>query len=409
MTASSVQQAGDESEKRRVVFVDDDPLVLRSIKRLMKRRLATWDLVFAESGEDALARMRDVPVDVIVSDLNMGRMDGAALLQRVQQETPDVVRVVLSGSTSREEACLTTRVAHQFLAKPFDSDALSETLQRAAAMRSLLDDSVLRALVGGDNTLPAVPRLYVELTEVLRREDASLADVAMLIEQEPAIAARMMQVTSSAFLGRRMPPRTVRDAVVFLGVTVVKSLVLTHRVVTKFSADVPGFSAEDVQMHGLRTAALASEILSNTPHMEQAFLVGMLHVIGRMVLAARAPKRYAKVLQAAQDEQLSLPAAERAAFGATHAEVAGFLLGLWGLPHSIVDAVVHCHRASSYGDEPLGLGAAVYFATRLVADPDVAIGACGDEQDGIDDGLVERLGVGDSLPSWRFAARSLVG
>lgn len=393
---------------RRVVFVDDDPLVLRSIRRLMSRSLASWDLVFASSGDEALAAMAAAPVDVVVSDLNMGQMDGAALLQQVQDQAPEVVRIILSGSTSREEACLTTSVAHQFLAKPFDSSELSATLTRALSMRGILGDDRLRQLVAGANELPAVPALYVALTEILRRDDASLVDVAALVEQDPAASARMMQLTCSSFIGRRTPPRNIREAVIYVGVKVVKALVLTHHIVTQFKTRLPGVSADQVQEHGTRTGALASLMLAGSDLADDAFLAGMLHGVGRLLLASRTPRRYRQVLQVHTRDGVSLARAERDLLGASHAEVGAYLFGLWGLPHSIVDAVATCHRPTAIQGDDLGVAAAVYLASRLIDDPDAPVSACGDDHQHLDAGLVERLGGTTALEGWRAAARQLL-
>lgn len=373
----------------------------------MKRNLATWDLHFAESGAEALDVMAAHPVDIVVSDLNMGRMNGAVLLRQVQESCPEIVRIVLSGSTSREEACQTASSAHQFLGKPFDSKDLSSTLRRAASLRTILDSKELRRLVAGKNELPSVPEIYLRLTEVLADTDASLAEVAELVERDPGVSARLMQLTSSAFVGRRALPQNVRQAVICAGTTMIRALVLTHHIVVSYQPRVPGFSIEDVQGHGLRTAMLAAGMLASSEQQNQAFLAGMLHVVGRLVLASRAPSAYRDVMKAHAGSDVSLADAERARFGATHAEVGAYLLGLWGIQHEIVEAVASVHTPNDIQDTRIGPASAVHVASRLAMDPETAISADQGDAGPISAELIERIGCEDRVPAWREAARSM--
>lgn len=392
----------------RVVFVDDDPLVLRSIRRLMERRLKAWDLGFFETGAEALESIRENPADVVVSDLNMGRMDGAVLLKRVQEATPQVVRIVLSGSTSRTEACQTASSAHQFLSKPFDSKTLADTLRRAASMRSILDSPALRKLVAGKNELPTLPETYLELTELLASDDASLAELAGLVERDPGLAARLMQLTSSAFIGRREPPANVRQAVIYAGTTMIKALVLTHHIVEQYRPKVATFSMQEVQQHALRTAAIASEMLASSEAQGEGFLGGMLHLVGRVVLATRAPAAYQEVLRMWDEEGVTIAAAERSILGATHAEVGAYLFGLWGLPHAVVESVALANRPAEIRDTSIGPVSAVHIASRLAVDPDRELGVGGESSLAIDRALVDRVGVAGRLPAWRARARSVI-
>ncbi len=389
------------SASRRVVFVDDDPLVLRSIRRLMTRRLETCDLVFAGSGDEALELMQGSDVDIIVTDLNMDQMDGATLLQRVQDNAPEVVRIVLSGSCRLEEGAV-TRVAHQCVAKPFNGKLLGTTLMRALALRELLEDVTLRKLVAGRNELPSVPAVYLDLLEALDRETTSITRVVSLVQQDPGLAARILQLASSAFLGRVVPPRSIRDAVVFLGFKAIKAFVLTHRIVEMYRPSIPGLSIDAIQDHALRTGALARDIVGESAGAEKVFMAGMLHGLGRLVLAGRFPRRYAAVLRAAAAEELPLAKVERDMLGASHAEVGAYLLGLWGIDPDVVEAVARCQTPSRIAEG--GLPSALYLASRLAADPESPVGDHGDDDPGIDAELVARIAAAPDLQTWRLKA-----
>jgi DNA-binding NarL/FixJ family response regulator len=157
-----------------VLFVDDDTRVLDGLRRLLYEHRNDWAMAFALGGEAALRALEDAagtdaaraaaPFDVVVTDLRMPGMDGAALLRTVHARWPRVVRIVLSGQTDQATMLRTVRVAHQCLAKPCDAGVLHDAVTRAFRLRDLLSDEALRTIVGGVDALPhPPPRLAANL------------------------------------------------------------------------------------------------------------------------------------------------------------------------------------------------------------------------------------------------------
>src|SRR5260221_321063 len=280
--------------KARIVFVDDDELVLRSIRRLLRGKEKDWDVLFFQDGHAALRELDRAAVDVIVSDVQMSTMGGGKLLSAVQDRHPDVSRIVLTGETDLRFVYRTVPFAHQYLAKPFDAANLDFTLRRACALRSLLINTSIRAVVGRSNDLPAAPTTYFELTRALRSEDASTALVASIIERDVGIAARVMQVVSSSFFGTPRNVSTIAAAVGFLGLDTIRTLVLASEMVRTFQPQgtLGAFSIETFAEHGLRTAKLARAILAASTAADGAFVAGLLHRVGQLVLASRVPHRF---------------------------------------------------------------------------------------------------------------------
>ncbi len=102
----------------RVLFVDDDPNVLESLRHLLRRRQREWEMEFVLSGAEALAMMASQPFDAIVTDMQMPEMDGVELLERVKRQHPGTARVVLSGHAGRTAVLRSLSLAHRFLSKP---------------------------------------------------------------------------------------------------------------------------------------------------------------------------------------------------------------------------------------------------------------------------------------------------
>jgi CheY-like chemotaxis protein len=122
------------SGKKRILFVDDDPLILAGIRSVFYRERHRWELVFATGGEEALAELERGAFDVVVSDLRMPGIDGLALLARVRETSPATARVMLSGSADRDEIG-TSPAVEELLRKPCDARTMRSTLERMLERR----------------------------------------------------------------------------------------------------------------------------------------------------------------------------------------------------------------------------------------------------------------------------------
>jgi HD-like signal output (HDOD) protein len=395
--------------RARIVFVDDDELVLRSIRRLLRGKEKDWDLVFLTDGYAALRELDRSPVDVLVSDVQMATMGGSKLLAAIQERHPDVARIVLSGETDPRVVYRTVPFAHQYLTKPFDAANLAHTLRRACALRSLLTNASIRSVVGRSNDLPAAPATYLELTQTLKNPEATTRQVASIVERDIGISARVLQVVSSSFFGAPRSVSTIAAAVGYLGLDTVRTLVLACEIVRTFSpgSALDSFSIDQLEEHGLRTGRLARAMVGPSLSADDAFVAGLLHRVGQLVLASRVPHRFAEVLDSSAKSGKCLLDAEHEVLGVSHAQVGAYLLGLWGLRQRVVEAVAYYPHPERL-DPVFGIPAAVHVASILVKDPNAPIGAePTDEMNAVPADYLERLGVLEHLPEWRTMAAGM--
>jgi HD-like signal output (HDOD) protein len=393
--------------------VDDDELILRSIERVLKRHAqeAGWELHFVADGETALDRLEHAAFDVILVDGHMPRMSGLSLLRRVREANPGVVRILLSGNTSLDVLRTALPLAHQFIAKPCDAQLLKTTLDNACALRSILTQPELRQMVGGSNELPSAPRTYVEITNALSNPNASSRTVAEIVERDIAISSRVIQLVSSGLYGLPRPVSSVGGAVAFLGIEVIKAIVLSIEVSKMFpvSQAIPEFSIDALQKRSLAAAQLAKRLLGHEAGGEAVMIAGMLQDLGQLVFAARAPQRFGIALSTSVRGKVPLYEAELELFGATHAEVGAYLLGLWGLPAKIVQAVAS-HLEPMPGGRTLDANAALYVANLLSVNPDVpALDEVPARTIAIDLSYLRSIGVAHQLEDWRRIARDMAG
>jgi HD-like signal output (HDOD) protein/ActR/RegA family two-component response regulator len=400
-----------EADVRRILFVDDDDLILRSIERVLKRHAleSSWELHFVSDGDVALERLECAPFDVVLVDAHMPRMSGTTLLRRVQELYPGIVRILLSGHTGLDMLRTTLPLAHQFLAKPCDAQLLRDTLENACGIRSILDRPELRQLVGSSNELPSAPRTYVELTNALSNPHASSRTVAEIVERDIAIAARVLQLVSSGFYGLPRQVSSIGGAVAFLGIEVIKAIVLSVEVSKMFaiSQAIPGFSIDALQKRSLAAATLAKRLLGHESGGDNLLIAGMLQDVGQLIFAARAPQRFSIALSASARAKTPLYEAELELFGSTHAELGGYLLGLWGLPSKVVQTVAH-HLEPIAGARVFDAAAALHVANLLSVNPDVAaLEQVPARTIALDLSYLRTLGVAHQLEDWRRIAREM--
>lgn len=390
-----------------LLFVDDEVRVLQGLQRQLRNMRNEWDMNFVEGGRKALEFMDARPVDVLVSDMMMPEMDGAELLIEVSKRHPNTIRIVLSGHAERESVLRLVGPAHQYLSKPCDAEELRCAVARAFALRDLLTNDNLKQLATRIKSLPAVPAIYQQLTNELRKEDASMEQIGEIISHDVGMTAKILQLVNSAFFGLPQPISNPGEAVMYLGLSTVRSLVLSLQVFSQFkNPNLAGFSLNALADHCWTTAVFARRIArterSDTKVIDQCFLAGLLHDIGRIILADGLPEQYAKVWNEARGKQLPLSQVEQSQFGATHADVGAYLLGLWGLPNPIVEAVALHHTPGlcvSPGFSPLAaVHVANAFAHEKAGAPASAIQ--------IDNDYLTKFGLADRLQDWRDACFS---
>ncbi len=380
----------------RVLFVDDDPNVLESLRHLLRRRQREWEMEFVLSGAEALAMMASQPFDAIVTDMQMPEMDGVELLERVKRQHPGTARVVLSGHAGRTAVLRSLSLAHRFLSKPCDARTIVSVVDATLQLQRLLNDTTLRTFVGQLGSLPPAPETFMKLTRVLESEHVTGAALSAIVESDPATAAKVLQLMNSAFFGLTRPVTSIQQAIGYLGVDLLKGLVLSIYVFdTSVPCPPPGLSLTALRGHSMVVARLA-RALAGPSHGEAAFAAGVVHDIGKIVLGVGRPDIFGRLVRLTADGR-SFIAAEKEMARVTHAEIGAYLLGMWGLPFDIVEATAFHHQPSAV---PAG-------DRRLLAALHVADALAHHREDQIDQGFLAAAGLADEFNTWRRIAAEL--
>jgi len=394
---------------RHVLFVDDDRDLLDGLRDALRPRRKEWRMTFVEGGEDALVVLDREPVDIVVSDLRMPGMDGAALLAQVARIQPGAVRIVLSGHADPETIGRVAAVAHRILVKPSPIEVVARVIERSCVLLDVTGEVQLIRAAAGACVLPSPSETYVELAEMLARTDTTAEQVAIALEHDIAMAAKVLQLANSAYFGASVAVTSLRGAVALLGHDTLRALVVSVEAFAQFDvrAPIPGFSLEALEHRSLQVGRLAHRLSEGRPEADDAFAAGLLLDVGLLVLAAQEPECLAEDLLAAEREGRPMHEIELGRHGITHAEIGAHLLALWGLPHAIVEAVAHHHRPLRSPSPRFDTIATAHIADALLADmqpgsPERAA------LSRIDREYLVRIGVADRIPEWqRLAAIEL--
>lgn len=397
--------------KRKILFVDDEPNVLQGLKRMLRTMRNEWDMLFAESGEEALRILEGDSFEVVVTDMRMPGMHGAELLKRIKKRHPEIVRIVLSGHSAQELILQSVRTAHQFLSKPCDADTLKNTVSRACALRELLKDESLKQVVSNIDTLPSLPKLYQEIMAELQSEDASMDRIAEIISGDVGMSAKILQMVNSAFFALPRHIESIVQAVSLLGLETIKALVLSAQIFNQFeNKGVSNSFLEKLWGHSMGTAAFAKVIAKeenlSREVVEDAFLAGMLHDVGKLILSTGLSEKYGEIVKKAEENGASLWEIEQEVLGTTHGAMGAYLMGLWGFADNVVEAIAFHHVPDTCPVSTMGGLAAVHTANAL----EHALGPEGvkKEKVKVDKQFLDELGVGGNIKRWGQACEAAI-
>jgi HD-like signal output (HDOD) protein len=392
-----------ETTRKRILFVDDEPPVLNLLQTLFRHANPDWDSCFTDRASRALALMDEEPFDVVVSDMRMPEMSGAQLLEQVSRRYPRTARLILSGYADQPMSVQALGFAHQYLSKPFTLAGLQSALNRIFGVRRFVQDPALQQALGGLNLLPSAAATHQQFMRDIASPSVTSDQLAGSIAQDVALTAKALQLVHSAFFGAPRPLTLARECVQALGVGLLRALTTANRLVLPPTVPVlAGLDLDQVNRQAVAVGLRASRIMAferATPDtVKIAFTAGMLHPLGRIALAFTFPDHHVEVMRRVSEGSESLIDAERDVFGVTHLQAGAYVLGLWGIPESVVEIVAHLHRPSATQARFFGALTAVHAACCLEQAPGTSVEGLRERCDGAH---LEAVRVDDRrLGSW---------
>jgi len=395
---------------KNILFVDDEQSVLQGLRRLLYSQRDQWNMYFTTTGEEALSILSQSHFDVIVTDMRMPHMDGAALLSEVSRLHPHVIRIILSGQADEEAILRSAGKAHVFLTKPCDADVLKHALSRACSLTDLLSQESLKDVTAKMKSLPSMPQTYAELVQELHSEDPSIQKVAAIVSKDISMMARILHMANSAYFIGRQHFTNPTDAILRLGLRSIEGLVLYAHIFSQFDKVLAAnFSIDDIMNHSVAVSSLCKKLarLEELPAKaaDDAFTGGLMHDVGKLMLCANLPHESAKAIELARSEEIADWEAEDEIFGTNHAVIGAYLMRLWGLSDNVTETIAFHHTPSNSALRQVGSLMIVHAANALDRERRMQ------DQEGfqseIDLDYLTALGMSERIDSWRDISNEL--
>ena len=377
------------AEQPQLLVVVGDPAEAHTLETVLGKR-GFADSRFAVSARTALHALAIRPADFILADIDLPEVDGVDLMRGVESQHPDTVRVLVVDP--RELRSLrTSGIAHRCLARPWDVDAIIEVVRRRYELEASLADQGLEQLLARTDRLPVAPSAYTRIAAEMRSREASMDRVAAIIAEDPALTAKVLQHVNSAFFALRNEITTLDRAVTLLGTNQIMAIVMSIGLYGR-SGGAPAEMIEAIKQNAMKVAALTRIVAkvegAEPEDRDAAFLAGMLHDCGKLVMATNWPRQYVEI---ADSDDLAL---ETQIIGSDHTLVGAYLLASWKLPDVIVEAVAHHHKPSAGNFDEFGTTGLVHVANALARRP-------GDGTlPGLDTDFIGRFDLWDQIAVW---------
>ena len=335
---------------RYILLVGDDARRLQD--QALLPRTHHWVTTFVGSGAQALHELQRRPQDVVVADAEALAPDGEVLLVAVSERWPWTSRIAISASPdcASHPYQVPIPTAHQYIYRECAADEFHEAVERCLKLQDCLSHPGLRLLIGSIRQLPPRPRTFARLQVMMSHKNVTPKKICAVIEADAAITAKVLQLANCAMFHDQDRVRSIQQALVRLGFSGVRNLVMCSEVLAGWSrATCSDVNLDSMQAHVQRVARVTAALTAGTPCNDEAVLAAFLHDIGYWVLVQERPEELDRAAALAVTEDIPMHEAERLVLGTSHAEIGAYLLGLWGMPNTLVEAIAHHHTPERAG------------------------------------------------------------
>lgn len=362
----------------RVLLVDDVDERLDRLEAGIENLQPSWRITRADDVRDAAHLIAAAPCDAIVA-ADSRRIDRIVdLLSQARKLAPGALRIAIGESELAVANLVKAEVAHRVIAAPLDTPRLIESIKSVRSLEAMLGSTALRERIAGIHRLPPAPAVALALIRENASGKASMHSIAQRVHADAALAAKVLQMSNSAFYSRGKPVLEIERALTLLGMDAVVNLVLA----------VQSFINPVLQSRAILASQMAVQVVRDVNQTELgpiAATASTLAYIGKL-LNLRSDEINLRVAQDTDDLLPELPIES----------VAGaYLLSLWGLPWPIIEAVAYRDNPTAASEQNFGLTTAVHTACALA--------------DGkpLDEGWLEVLNATDYVREWEARAVSL--
>lgn len=341
--------------KYNILLVDDEEQIVKALVRRIRVLHPEWEIHMARSGQEGLEILDRTPCEIVVTDLLMPVMDGATFLSKVRERFPKMVRFALSGHAQQDLMLQAISLSHQYFSKPCDTVAFVSAIEESLRHSFSIHEQKLKEIIIHLNQFPLLPSVHNDLVNALNDSQKGFDLIANIVAKDPSLASKIMQVANSSFYGVPRHVSDLQEATALLGTQTIHAIALMFKFFENFrNPKTIAISQENLYTHSISVAKIAAAIIEHRFQKPELVplvcTVGLLHDLGKLILADYSPGQYQSVMEVSKANSLVIWKLEEEAFGVSHAEVGSMLFKLWGLPQSFCNLIRWHHQPSEYPD-----------------------------------------------------------
>jgi putative nucleotidyltransferase with HDIG domain len=394
---------------KRVLFIDSNEAILQAYKEQFQYKGEDWQTFFATDATTSMEILTYSAIDIVIADLRMPMVETEPLFLLIQKGWPKVVRVIVSPTSATSKDIDLISLSHRFITKPSNLEELETIIDSIYYLQRIVLSDETRKVASEIDSIPALPEIFKQLTEEINSSDPSMKRVGEIIARDVGLSADILKMINSPYFGLKNQVSSPEHATKLLGLEVVKGVALSASLMHSFAlTGINMDRVESVVEHSLVTANITKLILESekvsSVLVDMAFSAAILHDVGYLMFASSnvISEKYQGAIEISEANYRPLWEVEREILGTTHGEVGAYLLGLWGFPDAIVEAVAFHHTpGKSAGDSSMIL-CALHLADIFTDEifPKLSFGSPG----GVDYSFLERMHISSHKDSWRQMA-----
>ncbi len=349
-------------EERRILFVDDEPYVLKGFRRNFRNLRKEFALFYVESAFEGLALSKEMEFDVVISDLKMPQMDGTTFLTEIQKKSPHTIRIMLTAQSEMLSPLSLVGVVHQYLIKPCNPEKLKSAILQASALHRLMKLNEPKDIISCINSLPLQKKTYENFQEKLKQPSFYLNSQEKSTDAELSVATKILRMLNSQLSQNDKKINSLNEAVHILGENIVRDLAMSVQLFSEAEKSTGVSIPEVFVYHSITVGALAKKIAeihsTEKEVIYKSFIAGVLHDIGKIVINS-------KLNTLIKTCNTSTGPVRKGLSESIHSNLGAFLTGLWGFPSDIIEAVGFHHNLEDNSSSPFNPALSVYVANAL--------------------------------------------
>ncbi|GAU76932.1 HDOD domain-containing protein [Fusibacter sp. 3D3] len=330
---------------RKILFIDDETNILRSLKRLFRN--LEYECYYADGITEAINIYLELDfIDMLVTDIKMPNFDGIRVLKVFKEASPRTIRVALSGYASVDSIteAVSKNLAKQYFYKPWNNDEIIGSIKKMFSLEDEFEQVNLFDKVQNFENIKTLPRLF-DRVNMLIQKDKSIEEICGIIEEDLAITSNILRLANSAFYQAKTG--NLQQAVMYIGLNNLKQIILSYEISQMKEPLIK--KGESVWQHSARTNNIFHDLHEKYYKKKVPPIVGtagLIHDIGKIIMLQIFEEAYSSEILSADISDDQIMAQEKVNFKIDHAVVGGYFLNWWAFPIELIEVCMYHHRPS---------------------------------------------------------------